>query len=767
MATRSIGFDIFARDRASAVFDKLGTAADRVEKKFGKTGAAFDRIGQKSGKLLAGGLAVAGGAMAKSIDLAKDFDLTMRQVGIQSGASGKALEELGSLALKMGADTVFSARDASEAMLDLAKGGLTAAQIKAGALQSTMTLAAAGGLDMASSASFVTQALTTFALKAEDAGQVATALAGGANASTASVESLGLALSQVGPGARNAGLSLQETTAVLAAFDNAGIKGSDAGTSLKTMLQRLVPSTDKAKKAMAELGLKFVDSEGNFKSISNISEQLRTKMSKLSDAERSRAMTTIFGSDATRAATVLMNNGAKGVQKYIAATKNQETVQKMANASMEGASGAWLQFKGSVETLAIKIGTQLLPAFTDLTKKATAMVGWMEKHQRLVGILAVTFGGFAAVLYAVSAAMRVWATVSAAAAAIQAAQNSVFATFLGVKALELQAWVVGTAVKAKDMAVTVAHTAIAIAASTAAKAMAAAQWLLNAALTANPIGLVVVGVAALAAGLVLAYKKSETFRQIVDAAMKAARVAVGWVVNRVSDLVGWVKDKAPKAWAVLSSAVGKAISVILAPTRLWISVLSTVVSWVKDRLVGAFSFLRDRVAAAIGRIREIVGTLKAGFEAVNGVIRDRAAGAFTFLRDRAVGALNAIKAPVQWLIDKISSLLSMIGKIKIPNVGGLLSKIPGLAEGAVVRARPGGTLALIAEGGHDEAILPLSGPNAPRATRAMSSAAGGNTYVTVNVSSLDPRESGKLVEQALIKWTRESGRPAQFKALPA
>ncbi len=93
---------------------------------------------------------------------------------------------------------------------------------------------------------------------------VSAALAGGANASTASVESLGHALSQVGPGAVNAGLNLNDTVGALAAFDNAGIKGSDAGTSLKTMLSRLVPQTAKAATAMKDANLDFTDANGNF-----------------------------------------------------------------------------------------------------------------------------------------------------------------------------------------------------------------------------------------------------------------------------------------------------------------------------------------------------------------------------------------------------------------------------------------------------------------------------------------------------------------------
>lgn len=355
----------------------------------------------KSWGLAFGGAAVVGG-IGKTISLAKDFDLVIRQVGVQTGETGKGLTDLGELAKKMGADTIYSASDAGQAMLELAKGGLTSAQIKAGALNTTLLLAAAGGLDLAASSSYVTQAMTTFGIKAAKAQQVATALAGGANASTASVESLGMALSQVGPGAKNAGMSLQETVAALAAFDNAGIKGADAGTSFKTFLTSLVPTTDKASKAMAANNLNFVDAQGNFKSLANVSQQLKENLGDLSDAERTRALKTIFGSDATRAATVLMENGAKGVRKYIKATKDEAAAQDMANTAMEGAAGAWENFKGTVETAAIDVGQKALPMVTDALTMASDMVadvsdwgpnmaesfGWVKPAaEDLVGVL--------------------------------------------------------------------------------------------------------------------------------------------------------------------------------------------------------------------------------------------------------------------------------------------------------------------------------------------------------------------------------------------
>jgi TP901 family phage tail tape measure protein len=362
----ALAFDVTANtSQASRKLDQLGNKVESTGKRVrGLTGTVGRPLLALAG---AGGV---GALIGSSVKLAASFDTTMRQIAVATNTTAAPeIKKLSDLALKMGAQTTFSAKQAGDAMLELAKGGLSAAQIKAGALSSTLTLAAAGGLDLGEAAGFVVQGLSTFNLKADKAGEVAAALAGGANASTASVQDMGLALAQVGPGALNAGLSLQETTAVLAEFAQNGIKGSDAGTSLKTMLTRLVPTTKQAKGEMKKLGLSFVDAHGQFKSISDIAQQLHDKLGPLSDATRTAALSTIFGSDASRAATVLAKEGTKGLAKYIKATNDQSQAQKLAKAATSGTAGALEQMHGSIETAQIALGTALAPAVTDIAKK--------------------------------------------------------------------------------------------------------------------------------------------------------------------------------------------------------------------------------------------------------------------------------------------------------------------------------------------------------------------------------------------------------------
>lgn len=351
------------------------TEGANAGKQFATSFSEGSKKGLKVAALGVAGVGVAAVAAGKKAFTAfADFDKTMRQVGAAAGSPKSELKTLNNLALQLGKDTSFSAKQAADAMLNLVKGGITPAQVQAGVLKETLTLAAAGGLDLGDAAKYMIQGLNTFHLKAGDAGKVAAALAGGANASTADVNDLGYALSQVGPSAFNASVDINETVGALAAFANAGIQGSDAGTSLKTMLARLVPTTDKAKGTMEDLGLKFVNANGSFKSLTEIAQQLQDHLKGLSEEQRAAAIQTIFGSDAQRAATILMNEGATGLQKYITATKNQAAAQKLAKTNTEGAAGAVEQFSGSFDTLLIKAGQLTAPFVTAGLKAGTGFL---------------------------------------------------------------------------------------------------------------------------------------------------------------------------------------------------------------------------------------------------------------------------------------------------------------------------------------------------------------------------------------------------------
>jgi TP901 family phage tail tape measure protein len=306
-----------------------------------------------------------------SVRLEASFGSTMAQMKVATESSAEEMQRLNDLAIDLGKKTVFSANEASDAMLELAKNGIKPATIEAGALQSALTLAAAGGTDLTFAAKTMGNAINAFGLKGKDAGAVADALAGAANASSASIESLAQGLQQAASGADAAGFNVQETTAVLAAFANQGIAGSDAGTSLKTMLTRLIPATDKTAKAMKKYGLVFTTANGEFKSATGIAKELKHDLGGLSDVEKAATLNTIFGSDARRAATILTEEGAKGLQKYIDATSAQGSAEELAQAKMKGTAGAMERLAGAWETAKLELGKAIAPTVQDFLKFAT------------------------------------------------------------------------------------------------------------------------------------------------------------------------------------------------------------------------------------------------------------------------------------------------------------------------------------------------------------------------------------------------------------
>lgn len=595
-------------------------------------------------------LGVAGKAV---IGLEATYGKTMAQIAASTGAPKSAMKQLNDLALQLGADTSFSAGEAAGAMLELSKAGISTSDIMGGALAGTLTLAAAGGTDLATASTIASNAMNTFSLKGEDMASIAAALAGGANASSASVESLGQALQQVGPGATNAGLSLNETVAALAAFDAAGIKGSDAGTSLKTMLANLVPQTEKASNAMKEYNLDFVDADGNFVSLANMAKQLKAGLGGLSEAKRTDALSTIFGSDASRAATVLMKEGAKGIKGYVKATENQTAAQEMANANMSGSAGAIERMKGSIETAGLVVGKVLAPATVAAADSISAMasgaskaVQWFDKHRAVAITLVAVIGTLTLVTKAHAAAMG----VSAAGGMAQ--------------------WLMQTKLI-----------------STATKVWTAVQWAWNAAVTASPIGIAIVAIAALIAIVVIAWKKSDGFKAAVIGAFNGIKTGIGNAVNWV---LGFLKAKWPWIIGILTGPVGLAVVAIAKNWTKIKSGASSVVDWIKG-IPGKIGKLGSKFGAAG---KELLQSFIDGMKNAAGIIEGIAGNVW-----------NAVKGLINGAIAKINDALEFEIDIPGPNVHVNLPDIPQLATGGRATSA---TLAVIGEGREPESVLPDS-----------------------------------------------------------
>ena len=372
----------------SAAMEKISVTTEKVGGKMKTAGQTMMPV-----------TAALTGLGAVSVNTANDFEDAMSQA---AGALNMPMEQMGALrdlAMQTGKETIFSAQEAGQAITELAKGGLTEADIQAGALKATMDLAASSGMELGNAANVVVQAMGAFGLTANDSAQAANALAGAAAASSTDVEPLTQGLAQASAQAKNAGWSIQETTAVLGKFADAGIVGSDAGTSLKTMLQRLAaPASDNAAAKIKALGIETRDASGNLLGASEMAQELKDKLGGLSSAERDAALQAIFGSDAMRAATIMMNSGSEGLASYIAATNDQESAQRLANSQMSEGSLTIEEMKGSLETAAITIGQTLAPIITKVAEFITELANKFSALPQGVQTGIVAFAGIIAVL---------------------------------------------------------------------------------------------------------------------------------------------------------------------------------------------------------------------------------------------------------------------------------------------------------------------------------------------------------------------------------
>jgi TP901 family phage tail tape measure protein len=344
--------------------------AGEVGKASGRQRDAFDAVGASAVGM--GGAMVAGFGLA--VKATAEFDKEMSKVAAVSGATGKQLAALRQSAIDAGRATAFSATQAAQATGELAKAGISTADILGGALKGSLSLAAAGGLELADAATISAQAMNIFSLRGQDVTHIADLLAAGANKSAADVKQLGDAMRMGGQVAAQTGLKIEDTVGVLSAFADNALVGSDAGTSLKTMLQHLAAPANKTRALMQDLGLEVYDAQGNFIGLAGLATELQASLGGLTQEQRDAAMATIFGSDAVRGANVLYKLGAQGVMEYTHAVNDTGAAGRMAAQMMDNLSGDLEKLKGSLETALIQGGSSATGVLRGMTQAATGLV---------------------------------------------------------------------------------------------------------------------------------------------------------------------------------------------------------------------------------------------------------------------------------------------------------------------------------------------------------------------------------------------------------
>ena len=404
MDTRILEIILRAKDEASAAVDK---ASSNISKSLDKAKGAST--------LFTGAVVAAGVAIMAVANQAGDYEQALNVFQSVSGATAAQMQQVASTARALGNDLSLpgiSAKDAAFAMVELSKAGLSVNDSLA-ASKGVLSLAKAGQLETAEAAEIAANALNAFSLKGSEASRVADILAAAANASSADVSDLAYGLQMSSASAAAMKVPIDDLVALLAEMSNNGIQGSDAGTSLKTMMMRLIPASDAAAASMKKLNLDFFDAKGNFVGMREVSKQLEAGTRNLTDEQKNFHLQTIFGSDALRAANVIAKEGVKGFDSLSAAVNASGAATKLAAAQNSGFKGALDGLISTFETIAIDVGNKLLPyltAFISLISEhgdeiGAAIMGFVDWAIANWPILAgIIIGGMVPALYAMAVA---------------------------------------------------------------------------------------------------------------------------------------------------------------------------------------------------------------------------------------------------------------------------------------------------------------------------------------------------------------------------
>lgn len=356
---------------------QLKTGLDDVEGSSGKAAGALSKIGPLAAGITVGGIGALAAGMGASVKVAADFEQSLANVASVTGASKDELAALRKEALQVGKDTSKSASESVEAFGELLKAGMSVKDVVGGAGRTVVQLAEATGEAVPEMAALLSNALNTFGLGADQAADVANTIARAANASAIDVKDLAYSLQAVGPVAAQAGLNMEDFGTAIGILGNNALKGSDAGTSLKTMILSLTAPTDKAKALLDDLGVKVFDDTGKIRSFRDIIGDLQKAMAGMSDEQRSGVLKDIFGTDAIRAANILLKEGVEGWDRFREAMAQAPTVADMSKARLQTLQGQMEQLKGSLETMAIIVGEKALPGLTTLAEWGVKGLNWL------------------------------------------------------------------------------------------------------------------------------------------------------------------------------------------------------------------------------------------------------------------------------------------------------------------------------------------------------------------------------------------------------
>lgn len=586
-----------------------------------------------------------------AIKTGADFEGQMSRVGAIAGSSKSQLKAMSDQAVDLGAKTSLSASEVAKGMEELAALGMNTNQIMK-AMPGVISAAEASGSDLATTATIMASSLNSFNLKASDSGHVADLLATAANDSAADVQYMGDALKYAGTPAHSLGVTLEDTSAAIEVMSNSGLEGSQAGTALRASFIRLAKPSAQSQKAIDKLGISLSNSKGEFVGMPNLIGQFKDALQGMTKDQKLAYVAQIVGTEAASGFLALIDAGPAKLKKYSDSLKNSNGASKEAADKMkDNLKGSLEQLGGAFESLGITIGTAFAPVLRGLAKAVTFLVEKFNNMPTPLIVLTTIFVGLGA---AIGPLLVLTGILAHSIVGISEAVTILTATEGG------QAFFTKFGANIKGILPKIGGLITRIP-------------LIGGLMTAltGPIGIAVAAIAAIGVAFVVAYKKSETFRNIVNAVINPVKNAFIGLWNIIKQFGAGIK-------AVFNGNTGEGLNIFkkILPdeaARQFTSTLLMIrgayndfVNFIKsismvvgayfkafwkengDSIIAAFQIVKATVSIVLNTlyntiIKPILGAIKTSFSIVFNGIKQIVINVFTSIRMVVQGGLNVIR----------------------------------------------------------------------------------------------------------------------------
>ena len=613
---------------------------EQVAKKFDDVGKKVEGVGKKIAPLSA----ASAGLLGAAVKTAADFDQAMSQVEATMGKASAemvefngqtmtSIEALRELAAQMGKETAFSASEAADAINILAMAGYNAEQ-QFEVLPSVLSLAAAGGIGIAEAADYATGIIAGFSNEALEAATVADKLAVISSSAKGDVSSFGQGLATVAGVANSTGQSLQDMTVALGLFGNANYSGAEAGNALARTLKNLYMPTEKAKKVLDQFGVSAYDvTTGSARPLRDVLVDLNKSLDGMTEEEKNDVLSQIFDSATMKSLPALLNNVGEEWEALDQAVRNsQGAAGEMADVQLNNLSGQLTILKSGLEALSISLGNVLMPYVRAFVEKIQQLVDWFNA-------LSPTVKSIVVLVLAITAALSpVLIIVGKLISSIGIILRIVPALRAGILAI-------------------------------------------NAAMAANPIGLVLAGIAALVAAIIYLYNNNEEFRQKVQAIFEKLKAAFNVVVDvvkkgieRVKGFVTAARDTVVNVYnkvvEIINSIKEKIAGIVTAVSDMRQKIIEKIQGFVNigtDIVKGLWQGIKNAKDWILGQIKDWCGSILNGFKNFFGihspsvVMRDQVG--VQLMAGLAIGMKNSAGEVMKTATDICNELITRMDNV--------------------------------------------------------------------------------------------------------